>query len=93
MVRLLFSAFCVGMEKFSLPHKRKCGGSCHARLHDVVIKKVIDGNLTVLGNIPQRIPHISSGQNNWRKKTLADKVSPAKSSNVFTAKVLSYTVY
>jgi len=40
----------------SRPHtKEKMVGSGHARLHDVAIKKIIDGNLTVLGNIPQRI--------------------------------------
>jgi len=45
------------------PQKEKVVRSGHARLHDVAIK-IIDGNLTVLGHIPQRILHIFSSQNN-----------------------------
>jgi len=55
MVRLLLSAFCVGRGKYLPPQKEKVVGSGHARLHNVAIKKIINGNLTVLGHIPQRI--------------------------------------
>jgi len=65
MARPLFSNFCVGMEKFLPPHKRKMVGSGHARPHDVAIEKIIDGNLKQCqGTFVEEYFHIFSGQNN-----------------------------
>jgi len=47
-----FFQFLCGDGEYFAPYNRKMIGSVQARLHDVAIKKIIDGNLTVLGHIP-----------------------------------------
>jgi len=83
----------MGMGKFSLPHK-KAVGSGHTRLHNVAIKKIIDGNLTVLtkGTFLKEYLHIFSGQNNWQKKHWQIKFHLPNPPMFFTTKVLCYMV-
>jgi len=77
-------------KKVVWPLETKVGNSHDT--HAVAVKKVINGNLTVVGHIPQRISSICSIYffedilsvvKIIGRKTLADQVSSAKSANVF----------
>jgi len=82
---------CRDREILTPTQKKKMVGFGHARLHNVAIK-IIDGNLTVLGHIPQRMSPYFSGQNNWWKKHWWIKFHPPNLPMIFTAKVLCYMV-
>jgi len=43
---------CGDEEILAPPQKKKAVRSGHTRLHNVAIKKIINGNLIVLGHIP-----------------------------------------